>query len=94
MPLALSVPRFVFGSFACAAFCPSIAEFPARPLVNTAACILMDSFVNGCPVLLDGFTGWVVLHEARSQRFAWALTVSHLPLLNNFGLHARVFLRF
>ena len=43
----------------------------------------MDSFVNSCPVLPDGFIGWVVLREARSLRFAWALMVSHLPLLFN-----------
>ena len=74
-------------------FLPRHRRIPARPLVKTAPCFLMVSFVNGCPVLPDGFIEWVVLREARSQRFPWALTDSHLSLLDNFGLRARTFLR-
>ena len=57
VPLALSVLRL---SVIClCSFLPRHRRIPARPLVKTAPCFLMDSL-------------GVVLREARSQQFAWA----------------------
>ena len=76
VPLALLVPRFVFRSYPCAAFCPGIAELLH---VHLSIRPRASRWIHLCtvgPVLSDCFFLWVVLREARSQRFAWAFTVS------------------
>ena len=77
VPLALTVPRLVFRSSACAAFCPGIAEFLHVHLSNGS--VLPDGFIVWVvgPVLPDGFIERVVLREARSPCSLGADGFSH-----------------